>query len=386
MQQEHPPAASAVSSPAWSVRAALRRAACRMDRLLATFLARLPVGPVVAAPMTAPVSALGTPGGDSPVPRPPALRGPAALALRQGRAALARDDRAAAMAAFVAATAADPLAFSHDWGLVPRLEAEGQGSLRNRMRGRLAAWWRDGQVAPDAPPVAALQAKPALRAWALAHDFAMAPLLVQAPSLDALDWAALAPGDRLVIKPANADSRRGVVVLAGGIDHIAQAPVGPDLAAYVRQLWAAEGLSGRAVLVEALLTDSAATQHPELVVPRDLKGFCVAGRVGYVQVLDRNGPDGMRGMACFDRSGRHLPHPSRKWPRLPGAIPPPGFADVVAEMERLSALLPQLLRLDFYATPAGPVLGEVTAFPSAGLDLTPFARRTLLQMWELRPD
>ena len=323
-------------------------------------------------------------------PRLGALTAAARRAIRDGRVALAQGDRAAAAAAFARATEADGRAPLMPWGLVPLLEAEGRGWVRDRMRARLAAWWQDGRVAPDAPPVARLQAKPALRAWAAGAGFAMTPVIASAPGLAALDWAALTGpsgrADRLVIKPANVDSRRGVIVLVDGTDHIARAPVGPDLAGYARALWASEGLSDRAVLVERLIVDSAGAARPDLIVPRDLKGFVVAGRVVFVQLLDRNGPGGMRGMATFDRLGRPLPATSRKWPKAPEVPPPPGLAATVAAMERLSALLPQLLRLDFYATPDGPLLGEITAYPSAGLDLTPFARRTLLQMWEIRPD
>ena len=69
-----------------------------------------------------------------------------------------------------------------------------------------------------------------------------------------------------------------------------------------------------------------------------------------------------------------------------GPALPAGFAAVVAAAEALSARLPWLLRFDFYATAAGPLLGEVTTFPNAGLDFTAFGRRTLLQMWEIHPD
>ena len=65
---------------------------------------------------------------------------------------------------------------------------------------------------------------------------------------------------------------------------------------------------------------------------------------------------------------------------------PPGFETLFAMAEAISQKLPWLLRLDFYLTPRGPVFGEFTTFPNAGLDLTPFSRRTLLQQWELWPD
>ena len=45
-----------------------------------------------------------------------------------------------------------------------------------------------------------------------------------------------------------------------------------------------------------------------------------------------------------------------------------------------------MLRFDFYLTAGGPVLGEITTYPSAGMGYTAFSRRTLLQMWEITPD
>jgi len=281
--------------------------------------------------------------------------------------------------------AEDRGAFCADWGLAPLLDAEGRGSFRDRMVARLRSWWQDGALAPGAPQAARLQSKRALRAWAAREGFPLPRLITQAPSLDALDWAALL-ADRIVIKPVNAENSRGVIVLQGGIDHMARVPVGADLAAYVRQNWAAKGVEGRAVLVEALIADSEAATRPDIVIPRDTKVFVVAGHAAFAHVMDRNGPDSMRCLAVFDATGRPLAATSLKWPHRPEPLPPPGFAQTIAAAERLSALLPQLLRLDFYATPEGPVLGEITAYPSAGLDITRFSRRTLLQMWELAPD
>src|SRR6056297_3217330 len=93
-----------------------------------------------------------------------------------------------------------------------------------------------------------------------------------------------------------------------------------------------------------------------------------------------------RGALSLDREGRPVTATLAGWPDASQAPPPEGYGALVAMAERLSARLPWLLRLDFYLTPRGPVFGEVTTFPNAGLRYTPFARRTILQMWELWPD
>lgn len=218
----------------------------------------------------------------------------------------------------------------------------------------------------------------------------MTPLMARAASLDALDRGALAGpsgvADRLVIKPANADIGRGVIILQGGIDHLAEAPVGPDPAAYLRGLWSRAGFADSPVLVEERLCDSEALRDPSLVIPRDIKVYAVAGRVGYAIVLDRNAPGSKRSKQSYDRRGRPVPQTLTTWPESAPRLAPPGLGPVLSEAVRASRLLPQLLRFDFYHTSAGPVLGEITTYPTAGLDHTPFSRRTLLQMWEVHAD
>jgi hypothetical protein len=319
-----------------------------------------------------------------PAPDPRALVPPARAALDQGRARLEAGDRAGALACYARATELDGRALCRPWGLLPHLEAEGRANLRARFDDRLARWY--GPLAHLAPPVAHLAQKRRLRAWAAEHGFATPRLLAAAPSLDALDWAAL-PADRLVIKPDNQAARRGVVAVAGGIDHMARAPVGPDLAAYVRAVWAKDGISGAAVLVEEMVRDAEDRRDPELILARDWKAYAVAGRVAFLTVLDRNAEGGRRGRQSYDRQGHHTPPTKANWDESPERLPvPPGYAALIAEAERLSRFFPHLLRLDFYLAPEGPLLGEITTYPAAGMGHSPFARRTLLQMWEICPD
>ena len=323
---------------------------------------------------------------------PPPLARAAQGALRQGRGLWQAGDLTAARAAFARAASADARVFCHDWGILPGLAAAGQASLKARLDARLAAWYtsdrRPGH--PPPPEAAALAIKTRLRPWADRHGFATPRLIAAAPHLDALDWsmlraAALSP-EGLVIKPANQSTCRGVAVLAGGTDHMAFAPTGPDPAAYMHDLWAREGLADSPVLVEERLCDAEARRDPSLVIPRDIKVYAAAGQTGYVIVLDRNAPGNKRSKHSYDGRGRPVPPTLTSWPEGPPRPAPPGLGAVVAEAERASRLLPQLLRFDFYHTAAGPVLGEITTYPTAGLHHTWFSRRTLLQMWEAHPD
>jgi len=210
-------------------------------------------------------------------------------------------------------------------------------------------------------------------------------LLGQADSLSDLDWTALP--ERLVIKPVNAANSNGVIVAADGCDQMTGVAFGTDLKSYVSQLYEECFAKPPPVLVEEMLCDVGAVEDPGLVIPRDFKVFTVAGHAAYVRVHDRNAPDGRRSIASFARDGSRLPPSLKGWPEAADDTAlPRGFDQLIAMAEYLSQKVPWLLRLDFYLTPQGPVFGEFTTYPNAGLDLTPFSRRTMLQMWEIWPD
>ena len=318
------------------------------------------------------------------VPRP-RFPGRAQPLLREGRQALQGGARAEGLALLRAACALDPVSYCKPWGLMPLLEAEGRAGLRPRMLERLQSWYRTPKSRIHAH-VAELTQKPQMRRYIAELGLPLPQLLAEAADLAALDWDALPA--QLVLKPQNAASSQGVIVAAQGQDHMAGAPLAGGLQAYAEDLYRSS-FDGAPVpvLAEELLVDVAAAQDPALVIPRDFKVFAVAGQVGFVRVHDRNAPDGKRSLATLDRAGNRLPAAQRHWPEAPVDAPlPPGFETLIAMAEHLSTRLPWLLRLDFYLTPKGPVFGEFTTFPNAGLDYTPFGRRTMLQMWEIWPD
>ena len=304
--------------------------------------------------------------------------------LNDGRYALKQGRRPEAIALFHAAMQLDPTVACEDWGLLPCLEAEGRGIFRTRMLDRLQAWYHQ-DTNQTHRHVARLSHKMHMRSYMAGQGIPLPALLAEAPSIEALDWAAL-PQDRVVIKPQNAANNDGVVIAVDGIDRMTGEPLNPDLPTYARTLHARHFETLPAVLVEDCLRDIGADMDPDLHIPRDFKVFAVAGLAVFVRVHDRNAPNGKRDMATFDRKGQPRPAALKKWPVAPAAPPPAGFGALIEMAETLSRQLPWLLRFDFYLTPDGPVFGEMTSFPNAGLDCTPFGRRTLLQMWEIWPD
>jgi hypothetical protein len=274
------------------------------------------------------------------------------------------------------------------------LAAQGRDVFHTRMQDRLQAWYRAPRSQVHAQ-AASLTQKPVMQTYIRQLGLPLPNQITRAERIESLDWAKLP--ERVVIKPENAASSKGVIVAQDGIDHIAQEPIRLDMKTYASALYARSFDKPRPVFAEDMLRDVAAQEDPALVVPRDFKLFAAGGHVGLVRVHDRNAPDGRRSLACYDRSGRRVPASLKGWPVLPGApegdmmpsaIPqtPPGWDSLIAMAEYLSQKQPWLLRLDFYLTPQGPVFGEFTTYPNAGLGLTPFGRRTLLQLWESWPD
>lgn len=321
----------------------------------------------------------------------PVFSGRAAALLQEGRQALKEGRKEEGLILLRSACVLDPSVYCKPWGLMPILKAEGRDRLRPRMLERLNSWYHAPKSRVHAH-VARLTQKPDMRLYIQDLGLPLPRLWQQAADFEALDWGALP--ERVVLKPENGASSKGVIVAAGGWDHMAQAAITPDLERYATALYRREFDAPPPLLAEEILEDVGAQSDPMLVIPRDFKVYAVAGDVAFVRVHDRNAADGKRSLMTLDREGRRLPAALRGWPeaaqvqreQADAAGTPAGYEALIAMAEHLSARLPALLRLDFYLTPSGPVFGEFTTFPNAGLDHTPFGRRTVLQMWELWPD
>lgn len=304
--------------------------------------------------------------------------------LSRGRSNFRKGDDHASREAFRAAVAADPAVLYRPWGLIPELEARGEASLRDRLVDRVDSWHKGDPPAAVAELVKLVN-KRQLRVWAAKSGFAVPRQIAEADRPGRLDWSSL-PAN-VVVKPDNAASRAGVVVVIDGIDRMTGEVIKGSLAEHVARRWRQDKVGSARIIAEEVVQDIAG-QGPgnELWIPRDFKVFAVRGIAGAIRVFDRNAPSGRRSRITFDRSGRPLDDPNPHWPAASERTVPAGCETILAEAERLSRLFPWLLRFDFYLTPDGPLLGEITTFPAAGLNYRGPMRRLLLQMWHLEPD
>ncbi|EAR51526.1 hypothetical protein OG2516_01366 [Oceanicola granulosus HTCC2516] len=302
----------------------------------------------------------------------PVAPGPGALrqvALGRQRLETGRDERA--LAHFAAAYDRDPSAALLDWGLWP-----GPGALEERMLER-SAQWRAAPADTPAGRLSALRTKAHIHRWLQDEGVPVPPRLATAPNIGALDFAALPA--RYIIKPVDASSSRGVFRVDG--DEIRTLASwrrlrGGSVAERIRRRYEEIGLSGQEVIVEQAMRD---VTDPALEIPRDVKIFAVRGQVCFVQMLDRNGKKARRGLATLTRDWALLPQ-SSSWPPLAPGPKPAGFDEAVALTERLSRKVPLLVRWDFFLTPDGPVLCEVTKYPNAGKSFRPWMERAVYQL------
>lgn len=283
-----------------------------------------------------------------------------------------------------AAVALEPELLCEDWHLLAQLKRQGRANLRQRMVARRDSWYR-APVSLAHAHVAALTAKPAMRLWISDLGLPL-PQLYAGPVAVAALKAEDLPAS-YVVKPVNGANSDGVVLVKDGHDCFRNTPISEGIKAYIHALYERDFTSLPQVLVEECLIDVGQKDDPKLVIPRDFKVFTVAGRVAYTRVHDRNAEGGKRSLASYDRQGKRLPSTLQGWPEAAeDTLLPEGYSRLIELAEAISHKLPWLLRLDFYFTETGPVFGEFTTFPNAGLDSTPFSKRTLLQMWELWPD
>lgn len=317
-------------------------------------------------------------------PELPPLTRAAKRALLAGRACCEAGKIDEGRKTLIEAFHSDPRIALHPWGMMPHLASETRANVKARLDQRLVDWRKPDEDHAPVRAAAALTHKPKLKEWAQENGFATPRVIGEYSSLAAVDWASLPPG--FVIKPINASSNQGVVVVLDGYDHIGRSAIGPDLPAYVASRYTEDRQTKSAVLIEEAVTDCAAAHDSTIKIPRDFKVFAVAGKAVFTRVHDRNANTGKRSLISYDREGFILPATQKLWTASANVPAPPGYAKLIAEVERASRMLPWLLRFDFYLAPEGPLLGEITTYPNAGFGYTQISRRTLLQMWEIHPD
>lgn len=140
------------------------------------------------------------------------------------------------------------------------------------------------------------------------------------------------------------------------------------------------------IVEEFLCQDIADEALP--IIPLDYKIHCFGGRARFVQIVDKNAisRDLMHSRQCWlSRDWTHSPIPLRdaiEHPNSPVAKPEE-FDKMCALADQISTDLDDYIRVDMYATPDGPVLGELSSFTNAGAGFTQYGDTILAQSWEI---
>jgi hypothetical protein len=116
-------------------------------------------------------------------------------------------------------------------------------------------------------------------------------------------------------------------------------------------------------------------------IPNDYKFLCFNGEIASIVVIKRLGPK--KGLSYFyDEHWNKMNKMHYLYPGNGEQQPPKCFNEMLAQAKRLSKAYGIFVRLDFYATPKGPVFGEFTPTPGLGSNFTPYGKKVLLNYWD----
>lgn len=139
-------------------------------------------------------------------------------------------------------------------------------------------------------------------------------------------------------------------------------------------------------LIESFVFQEGTNSGDEFI-PLDYKVHCFGGKGRIIHVDDRN---------CVSRDPLHRSQTwlSRDWVEAPmrmrvneqanRPIKRPNCYDEMLKMaDKISTALDDYIRVDFYATDEGPVLGELTTYSHSGLGFTDYGQLIMSQAWAL---
>lgn len=263
-------------------------------------------------------------------------------------------------------------------------------NFKQRMDRRLACWYKGKDPHPDLAVqkrrkfLASLVNKTNMAAYIRKMGLPLPSTLADAETLDALDFAALP--NRIVIKPNNNADSKGVILFDGSKNLMNGDTVPLEArTAYTEKIWTRDRVFEKPktrVIVEEFLQD----YDPGFRIPRDFKVFVAAGKAHLIQVIDRNPEKKLRTNSFFTREWQYVDQKIKtNYNMGPAYDRPPSLEQLLDISDRISVDLEAFYRLDFFMTTRGPVFGEFTSYPSAGMAFTPFGDKVMCDMMELSP-
>ncbi|QOC23779.1 hypothetical protein IC757_06540 [Wenzhouxiangella sp. AB-CW3] len=263
-----------------------------------------------------------------------------------------------------------------------------QRSFKERMDDRLERWYKGADPHADFKSQERLRFLASLVNKGVMHEY-IGKLGLRLPRQYA-DFQT--PGalkrmhlrDRVVIKPNNNADSKGVMLFDGDRELLSGDTVmQSDRPAYIAMVCERDGVfakSGTRLIVEEFVED----YDPEFAIPRDFKVFVADGRARLIQVIDRNPEKKLRTSSFFDRDWGFIHERIKTNYRMGPAYPrPPHLEALLADADRIARDIGVFYRLDFYLTSTGPVFGEFTSYPSAGMAFTSFGDQLMCEMMDM---
>jgi hypothetical protein len=261
--------------------------------------------------------------------------------------------------------------------------------FKRRMDLRLARWYQNADPHPDPELqarrryVANLVNKSAMLKYAERMTLPIPERYAEVATVEELDFAALP--ERVVIKPNNSADNDCVMLFDNGREIFSgsEAPV-ESRAEFVRETFANGRFIKRdtRILAEEFVRD----YNESFAVPRDFKVYVAGGRSWVVQVVNRVGPKKSWTHRFYSRDW--VPYGPFQMSNLFGEeIPPPPHLDRMIEIaDRIARDIDVFMRLDFYISAKGPVFGEFTSYPNAGMRFTEIGNAVLCDLMDRYPD
>ena len=263
--------------------------------------------------------------------------------------------------------------------------------FKERMDNRLARWYKGASPHTNLEKqerqkfLASLVNKSSMYAYVSRLGLRLPKQFAESVTPDGFAFSSLP--SRVVIKPNNNADSKGVMLFENDRELLSGDAVSLDeRAAYVARVCKRDRIfdkPGTRLIAEEFMPD----HDPAFAVPRDFKVFVAGGRARLIQVIDRNPEKKLRTNSFFDRDWTFIEERIKKNYLMGPAYPrPPHLEALLADADRIARDIGVFYRLDFYLTATGPVFGEFTSYPSAGMAFTPFGDRLMCEMMDMDAD
>lgn len=264
-------------------------------------------------------------------------------------------------------------------------------SFKERMDNRLARWYKGASPHTNLEKqerqkfLASLVNKSSMYAYVSRLGLRLPKQFAESVTPDGFAFSSLP--SRVVIKPNNNADSKGVMLFENDRELLSGDAVSLDeRAAYVARVCKRDRIfdkPGTRLIAEEFMPD----HDPAFAVPRDFKVFVAGGQARLIQVIDRNPEKKLRTNSFFDRDWTFIEERIKKNYLMGPAYPrPPHLEALLADADRIARDIGVFYRLDFYLTATGPVFGEFTSYPSAGMAFTPFGDRLMCEMMDMDAD